>query len=592
VPPPHTQGLSPSAIASIIAGTAVVLLVGVAGTLAVADEPSSGVAIGAFGVAVGQIVLLLALAAYLFAGPRTRLYGWLAVGIAFVVTAQAVVVGSLAPDSGLSLLLRSPVGLIPVLAVALFDTGRPSTRVDRLVTVPAVLAQFLVITVLLITSTVTPGAWSGLPCPTPCPTTGMGLADSDTLAAVLKAMYAGLRVVAFAAMAIGIIIRLRRARGLMRSVLRVVCIVGVIYAVVGIGMVLPVAGGFTAAAPDWVDPLLVMMRLLVPVGIASAIAIGAIGGARMGDVAGAAIRSAGDPGTVAARAGDALVCDSLRVHGAPDAPAATPGRECIPLTGPDGRVVGWFDQPAGLGDDQPLLHPGVVSAAAVAMDQIAMAREIADREERLATLRESLATAGDAERARIEQDIHDGAQARLLLLKARVRGLAGASGSDDAFRAQLAMLERDADSALADIRAISSGLRPLAPGDLMGSLHDHVLELPIRIAIEDHGIGVLPDEVEVAMHYCLRESLQNVMKHAGPGAAAAVELGREPSGIAWFAVADDGPGPGGREGVGITGMRDRLRALGGDLTLGAREGGGTVVRGHVPLGNTYRAAEP
>jgi signal transduction histidine kinase len=334
-----------------------------------------------------------------------------------------------------------------------------------------------------------------------------------------------------------------------------------------------------------------MLRLMVPIGIASAIAIGAIGAARAGDAAGAAIRSAGDPGTIAAQAGEVLACDSLRVHRAPDAPASVPGRECIPLTDPDGRVVGWFDQPVGLADEQPLLHPGVVSAAAGAMDQIALAREIADGEERLATLRQSLATAGDAERARIEQDIHDGAQARLLLLKARARGLAGAAGGDDAFRAQLAMLERDADSALADIRAISSGLRPLAPGDLVGSLHDHLLELPIRVTIEDHGIGVLPDEVEVAMHYCLRESLQNVMKHAGPGATAAVEVGRGPSGTAWFVVADDGPGPGGREGVGITGMRDRLRALGGDLALDAREGGGTVVRGQAPLGSTDRARE-
>jgi signal transduction histidine kinase len=199
-----------------------------------------------------------------------------------------------------------------------------------------------------------------------------------------------------------------------------------------------------------------------------------------------------------------------------------------------------------------------------------------------------VAVAGDAERRRIERDLHDGAQQRLMALRLEL-GLLEERVRDDPKRAteMLRELRLELDEAVEELRELAHGLYPplLASDGLVAALAATARRSAIPVTIEEIGMNRAPRSIESTAYFCCLEALQNAAKHAGPDARAAIELRME-GGSLHFSVRDDGAGfdPGVmRPGYGLINLRDRLNALGGDASVTSSPGAGTTVNGHIPL---------
>jgi signal transduction histidine kinase len=198
--------------------------------------------------------------------------------------------------------------------------------------------------------------------------------------------------------------------------------------------------------------------------------------------------------------------------------------------------------------------------------------------------RRRLVEAGNAERHRIERDLHDSAQQRLVALRVNL-ALVSERLDGPSERAALDALGDEVEEALADVRRVAHGL--YAPTlDRYGvaeALRSACRLTPMPVWVIDEGLGRRSASIESTLYFCCLEAVQNAAKHAGPGASASVRLGACDVGV-WFAVEDDGVGfdPAAAPGVGLTGLRERIAAMGGTLDIDSEPGGGTRVAGHFP----------
>ena len=207
--------------------------------------------------------------------------------------------------------------------------------------------------------------------------------------------------------------------------------------------------------------------------------------------------------------------------------------------------------------------------------------------------RARIVASADAERRRIERDLHDGAQQRLVALMLRLEQARELATTDPATAAgTLGELKREVERALDEVRDLAHGIYPplLAGSGLVDALSAAAGAAPIPCPVESDGIGRYAPEVEAAVYFCCLEALQNAGKHAGAGARASVSLS-EGAGTLLFTVSDDGAGfdPGHvAGGVGLTSMSDRVGAIGGILEVESAPGSGATVRGTVPLSGAPR----
>jgi PAS domain S-box-containing protein len=219
---------------------------------------------------------------------------------------------------------------------------------------------------------------------------------------------------------------------------------------------------------------------------------------------------------------------------------------------------------------------------------IGVMQEITDRMRLVEELRRSRARiveTGARERLRLERDLHDGAQNRLVAIQmkvARAREHAGA----DALATRLDEIIDDAQAALEELRALGHGIYPteLRVGGLEDALRSLAGAAPTRVRVIASAVGRHAPTVEEAVFYCAREAIQNATKHAGARAHVTLSLERHDEGLE-FEVADDGPGFDPREqssGFGLTSMRDRVAAVGGELEIISAPEHGTRIRGIVP----------
>ena len=209
--------------------------------------------------------------------------------------------------------------------------------------------------------------------------------------------------------------------------------------------------------------------------------------------------------------------------------------------------------------------------------------------------RERIVTARDAERRRMERDIHDGAQQQLVALSVKL-GVAQQLLDRDAERAAALLDELGVETtdALEGLRDLARGLFPplLVEQGLVPALESHVTKHRLPAIV--HASAALagqrfPEQIEVAIYFCCLEALQNASKHA-PDAPITIDVALE-GGALTFAVRDEGPGYDPEvvtRGAGLQNMEDRLEALGGPLVIDRAPGHGTTVRGRVPA----RALEP
>ena len=211
--------------------------------------------------------------------------------------------------------------------------------------------------------------------------------------------------------------------------------------------------------------------------------------------------------------------------------------------------------------------------------------------EQSAALRASRArivASADAERRRLERDLHDGAQQHLVGLSLNLR-LARELAAADLQGAQdlLARLELQVEDALVELRDLAHGIYPpvLLLRGLGPALMAAARRLPVRVSVDVASAGRHPPDIEAAAYFCCLEAMQNAAKHAGPDVTVTVRLWEE-QGALLLRVEDDGAGfavsPAAEAG-GLTGMADRLGALGGSLSVESRPGAGTKISGVLPL---------
>jgi signal transduction histidine kinase len=199
--------------------------------------------------------------------------------------------------------------------------------------------------------------------------------------------------------------------------------------------------------------------------------------------------------------------------------------------------------------------------------------------------RRRIAQAAECERRRLEQDLHDGAQQRLVEIQARL-GIAQALADRADLASQLEAIQGTADAALDELRTLARGIHPAALRDLgpaaaLRALAQHSV-VPIKVI--DGGISRSPCAIEAAIYFCAREAIQNTTKHAGPGARVTVTLRRHRDTIELI-ITDDGVGMSpetASNGIGIVGMRDRIEAVDGQFRIVSHPGLGTCVHATVP----------
>jgi signal transduction histidine kinase len=200
--------------------------------------------------------------------------------------------------------------------------------------------------------------------------------------------------------------------------------------------------------------------------------------------------------------------------------------------------------------------------------------------------RRRLVEAQDAERRKIERNLHDGAQQQLIALIIQV-GLLEESAGDPAAVRQLAPTVKDGlRAALEDLRDLARGIYPplLADQGLVPALQAQARKAALPVEVDADGIGRYPQEAEAAVYFCALEALQNVAKYAG-ASRATVGLSCA-GGSLRFTVTDDGAGfdtASTRHGTGLQGMADRLAALGGALQVRSQPGRGTTLTGQLPV---------
>jgi signal transduction histidine kinase len=206
-------------------------------------------------------------------------------------------------------------------------------------------------------------------------------------------------------------------------------------------------------------------------------------------------------------------------------------------------------------------------------------------------LRESRArvvAAADAERRRIERDLHDGAQQHLIGLVVNVQVARELAVSDPSgARVVLDELSKNIHAAIEEVRDLAHGIYPplLIDRGLPHAVLAALERAPVHGRVDAAGIGRYAVDLEATVYFCCLEAIQNVGKHAGPDARVSIRIWEEDATLL-FEVADDGCGfePGThRGGVGLANMRDRVGALGGQLHVATAAGEGTHVVGGVPL---------
>jgi signal transduction histidine kinase len=194
--------------------------------------------------------------------------------------------------------------------------------------------------------------------------------------------------------------------------------------------------------------------------------------------------------------------------------------------------------------------------------------------------------AADQTRRRIERDLHDGIQQRLVSLGLELRAVqAGLPAELDTLRGELDKLVAGLSGAVEELRELSRGIHPaiLSEGGLGPALKALARRSAVPVHVEVPMEGRLPEPVEVAAYYVVSEALANAAKHSG---ASAVHVeARTADGRLHLLVRDDGAG--GAElgrGSGLVGLTDRVQALGGTITVRSPAGQGTTVRVELPIG--------
>ena len=228
------------------------------------------------------------------------------------------------------------------------------------------------------------------------------------------------------------------------------------------------------------------------------------------------------------------------------------------------------------------LLDGILAAATLSIEIARLRVEVRLQLAEVHASRARIVEAGYEERRRLERDLHDGAQQRLVSLGMRIRRLQRSLPREaDILRPALDQIVGEVGSAIADLRQIAAGVRPARLDDgLAAALQDLARVSPIPVKVEAP-IGRLAASVEAAAYFVACEALTNAVKHAS-ASKVALRAVRD-NGALHVSVSDDGVGGAvARRGSGLTGLHDRVAAHGGTLEIVSPRGGGTRVEVAIP----------
>ncbi len=276
---------------------------------------------------------------------------------------------------------------------------------------------------------------------------------------------------------------------------------------------------------------------------------------------------------------------------APDGTAQVTGADQVTPVRHQGETLGALSVAKRPGEPltpaEAKLIGDLAAQAGLLLRNVGLTEQLTERLDELRASRRRIVSAQDDQRRRIERDIHDGAQQRLLAISAGLTQAESLAGLDpDRERALVAQIKDETRDALAGLRELARGVYPplLADQGLPAAIAAHAGKAPQPVSLDTDGIGRYPPDVETAVYFCCVEALQNASRHA-PAAAVRIRLGESDGAVAFW-VKDDGPGFDGsraRTGLGLQHMSDRLAALGGSLQIDARPGAGTAIAGRVPV---------
>ncbi|MFD0442673.1 MULTISPECIES: sensor histidine kinase [Streptomyces violaceusniger group] len=236
---------------------------------------------------------------------------------------------------------------------------------------------------------------------------------------------------------------------------------------------------------------------------------------------------------------------------------------------------------------------GVVAGARAGLTRLLIAPREAELGTSVVELTRSrlrLVDAFEAERRRIERDLHDGAQQRLVGLTMTL-GLARLDAPLGPVADQLARAQEEADEVLAELRELIRGIHPKVLSDhgLPAAVADAADRSAIPVDVDLALSGRLPQAVEAAAYFVVREALTNAARHSG--ASRAEVSGGHRDGRLFLQVRDNGRGGAdARAGTGLTGLADRVSALDGRISLSSPPGGPTLLRVEIPCVRTDRSA--
>jgi signal transduction histidine kinase len=258
---------------------------------------------------------------------------------------------------------------------------------------------------------------------------------------------------------------------------------------------------------------------------------------------------------------------------------------------PGGRMLTALD-PAG---DAVLIHheelrhePDLVrvtvTAACLALEHSRLQAEVRAQLEQVRASRARIVQAGDAERRRLERDLHDGAQQRLVTLSLAL-GMARsrAAGADPELVSLIESAGKEAQEALVELRELARGIHPavLTETGLTGAIQALAERSPVATTIAAVPPGRFPAAVEATAYFVVSEALANVAKHALADSAQVTI--RQLPGRLMVQVSDDGAGGARLEGgSGLRGLADRVASVGGVLRVDSRPGCGTHLEADIP----------
>jgi signal transduction histidine kinase len=269
-------------------------------------------------------------------------------------------------------------------------------------------------------------------------------------------------------------------------------------------------------------------------------------------------------------------------HGQPiEVPADTTASRSVARLERDGQPLAALLYDPAIEAEDPGRLGAVSSVASMALENERLAAQVRAQLGEVRASRSRIVEAADAERRRIERDLHDGAQQRLVALAMRLDQARGRTADAGA------IIDRATEELLAAIREVRDLAHGLHPPILtergVAAAVEALAErttLPVRVSIPPDR---LPADVEAAAYFLVAESLTNAAKHAG--ATAAEVRATLDGGVLHVTVSDDGRGGADASGgTGLVGLVDRLAAIGGTLAVESPPGGGTTLQASIPLG--------